>query len=1189
MELLSVRLVNIRSFGDVTIDFGPGVVRIAGENGAGKSTIVGGISFAFIGAESVEARRYVLNTSGPAAAWATSGPVAPGAPEAAAAEPIKHVELDASSKLLRRGESWGLVAVTFRTARAPDRVFRIHRVLGKRPKPRGRAPDGAARDPLETEDAALVALAPGGLEVLETQKKLLASQVAGLLDLPVDSFVHAFKRIVAAPQGKLLQAIFDENRERRDIYWKILGVDRYASAASDATRMGRLLEERHLGRVHDAVTAAEQEVKDLAGAPELASQLEGLVSTQTALVTERRVAQVAASSVREGATETVARSRERAAEARRLLDERIKGLAERDLARKALAEAEDAGRRVAELAPAVARFEALRAEQPSRERALAAFETSRGALEQARQREAELRRRDETDARRHAKQLADAVAGEASLRSEADELAKRHALAERETTTLAPEVKAAAERRESFARWLGRFEQPLERLVGALALPASREALGLLDDLARSAPRPDEADDVALVGRATEVADLVSLRAGAVGEAKARLESSEDLATKVGSGAICPFLTVACPHPRGANLLETMRESAGRDKAALVAAQKALEAAQADQTLVRAAQQRLERQRVERQGWLARVARAAPSSVAALEAWDRDRAELGRIAAEAGERADLVAARDLVAGLVRASAVRTSVPLGSSIGQGSLFERARAAAVAPFVVPAEWDGPSLVDLARVVRGRRSELEGALVRDLDKRLVELSTRVAHEASELETRLQAATLRREKLRGQLEAAPARLAELAALVARLRTEEASLVERHRADAAARTAEVAARLAAHAALEQVPVEHQRYVAALEDARKADAEARRLGGMAEHAPSARERVERALARVEDLRARAGTLAAALAVACGLAVDGVDPLAPGALEQLGLKGGEALGIAEKALDASRRAEEASVAALLDAEKSLVVLRTRLDEARRRAVLLGERRGRVERLREAHDHVAHACSVLRGGPSVGRLSGALYRALSELPARLAERRVHEVSTHARRIYRTIAPNETWDLLWDPKSYVLALGAPGMSPAQAVREGIAIDDMSGGQQMCAALALHLALVHTYARNCDVLFLDEPTTHLDAKRRRALAETLRSLRSQIAGSGSGLVPLRQVFLISHDDAFEGLQDQVIRVIAGDGERPSTIEGTAPRSGAASDGPGDRTEHRGEVLSPAVAQKRPKRRARKGADAPT
>src|SRR5580704_16050962 len=112
MELLSVRLLNIRSFASAQIDLGSGVIRIAGENGAGKTTIVAGVTFAFLGPDSVESRRYDAAEAG-------------------------SVELDASSKLLRRGEPWGLVAVTFKVAREPGRVFRVHRVLGKRPRPRG--------------------------------------------------------------------------------------------------------------------------------------------------------------------------------------------------------------------------------------------------------------------------------------------------------------------------------------------------------------------------------------------------------------------------------------------------------------------------------------------------------------------------------------------------------------------------------------------------------------------------------------------------------------------------------------------------------------------------------------------------------------------------------------------------------------------------------------------------------------------------------------------------------------------------------------------------------------------------------------------------------------------------------------------------------------------------------------------
>src|SRR5262249_30195288 len=152
--------------------------------------------------------------------------------------------------------------------------------------------------PLDTEDAALVALTPA-LEVLETTKRSIAGAVAKLLDLPEDAFVHAFKRIVAAPQGKLLQAIFDDNKERRDIYWKILGVDRYASAAADATRMGRLLEDRHVRRIERAVAAVQQEVKDLLDAPGLVERLAGEVAANDALVAARRTEGASAAEARE--------------------------------------------------------------------------------------------------------------------------------------------------------------------------------------------------------------------------------------------------------------------------------------------------------------------------------------------------------------------------------------------------------------------------------------------------------------------------------------------------------------------------------------------------------------------------------------------------------------------------------------------------------------------------------------------------------------------------------------------------------------------------------------------------------------------------------------------------------------------------------------------------------------------------
>jgi hypothetical protein len=217
-----------------------------------------------------------------------------------------------------------------------------------------------------------------------------------------------------------------------------------------------------------------------------------------------------------------------------------------------------------------------------------------------------------------------------------------------------------------------------------------------------------------------------------------------------------------------------------------------------------------------------------------------------------------------------------------------------------------------------------------------------------------------------------------------------------------------------------------------------------------------------------------------------------------------------------------------------------VLKDRLAEATRRRDEHARQKARLEKLRAACDHVAHACSVLRGTSGEGPLSAALFKALGDLPNRLAEARVRRVSSHARRIYRALAPHETWDLTWDPKTYVLALAAPGTEPAAALRTGIAVDDMSGGQQMSAALALHLALVHTYARQCDLLFLDEPTTNLDARRRAALAECLRTLRARLAATGEGrerLLPLRQIVVVSHDEAFDALEDRTILVERGEG----------------------------------------------------
>ncbi len=80
------------------------------------------------------------------------------------------------------------------------------------------------------------------------------------------------------------------------------------------------------------------------------------------------------------------------------------------------------------------------------------------------------------------------------------------------------------------------------------------------------------------------------------------------------------------------------------------------------------------------------------------------------------------------------------------------------------------------------------------------------------------------------------------------------------------------------------------------------------------------------------------------------------------------------------------------------------------------------------------------------------------------------------------------------------------------------------LSGGEQMCAALAVRLALLKVLS-DIDVAFFDEPTTNMDQLRRRQLAEALGNLKS-----------FQQLFVISHDDTFESMTENIIRVLRPD-----------------------------------------------------
>ncbi len=93
----------------------------------------------------------------------------------------------------------------------------------------------------------------------------------------------------------------------------------------------------------------------------------------------------------------------------------------------------------------------------------------------------------------------------------------------------------------------------------------------------------------------------------------------------------------------------------------------------------------------------------------------------------------------------------------------------------------------------------------------------------------------------------------------------------------------------------------------------------------------------------------------------------------------------------------------------------------------------------------------------------------------------------------------------------------------------RQGeIDMDSLSGGEKVAVALALRLGIAYMMGSSkLDFVILDEPTTHLDEERRKALVRII----SEAFREGAG--PLAQLIIITHDsDIFEDSEvDQIFR----------------------------------------------------------
>ena len=120
-------------------------------------------------------------------------------------------------------------------------------------------------------------------------------------------------------------------------------------------------------------------------------------------------------------------------------------------------------------------------------------------------------------------------------------------------------------------------------------------------------------------------------------------------------------------------------------------------------------------------------------------------------------------------------------------------------------------------------------------------------------------------------------------------------------------------------------------------------------------------------------------------------------------------------------------------------------------------------------------------------------------------------VQQISFTANQLFGQIMEDYTRTLSWQ-EDYGIILEVDGREREFA--------QLSGGEQMSAALAVRLALLQEMS-DIAIAFFDEPTTNLDDVRRDALARQIVGVRG-----------FEQLFIISHDDSFEQATEKLIRV---------------------------------------------------------
>jgi exonuclease SbcC len=232
------------------------------------------------------------------------------------------------------------------------------------------------------------------------------------------------------------------------------------------------------------------------------------------------------------------------------------------------------------------------------------------------------------------------------------------------------------------------------------------------------------------------------------------------------------------------------------------------------------------------------------------------------------------------------------------------------------------------------------------------------------------------------------------------------------------------------------------------------------------------------------------------------------------------KAEEAASRAAREAEAARQAHEAASLAynreqhdterarLSTAREQAAATTAKLEEAQKNEAYLA---AEIARLGEVRDQMREQFRDKERLEELNEATEFIRDTLKQAGPLVTESYLFNISIEANQLFREITGEAGRALRWS-RDYEILLEEEGHERS--------FPNLSGGEQMAAALSIRLALLKQLS-DIRLAFFDEPTINMDAERRERLAQQIGQVHD-----------FDQLFVISHDDTFAENVDHIIHV---------------------------------------------------------